>query len=306
LNGFSPLQLVAVGLVAAAILAVLLFRYIVGKPATEEVILGRYEIVLIKTGDVIRGIMSTAERIWQDIAFINSLNNLIPEKQFKTLRDNIHLYAIRDEATRAARDKTLLLSTASLAPETPGVRAIRSERILGTYANRYFAEGWGERIGTVGEWNIAYIYPRNLHSLRDEPLSQVKVSFDELKNLGELASHARRGALNISALREKDQLIEDISNRAKDMAADLRRAFDQRDLAWKGASRPDLRQYPPPPEPARRGLGPIWMYAVALIGGYFVGSNFFAQNFASAQQAGFVGAIVAVVALYFIQRRKLI
>jgi len=309
------MELAAISLIAAAAVVYGVIRYLNKLPPAEgEMVLGKIKIHLLTTGELVEGDYSPVEKRWYDMQFVASmLKTGLTESQFKTLRSVCKLYAVKDEATRLPFDKTLVISTAPLGPESPCVQPIRAEpRLgLGRPVNVVVAAGYGMRLGTIEEkWNGALFVPLNLSTFKLEEPQFGNVSGSEFKSLCntlfQTMVDSRRSKLNVSKVAESERFVEDVKTQNQNLLTENRGLADRLLLALKGASRPDLRQYPPQPEPPRRGVGPIWMYALALVGGYFAGSNFFAQNFASAQQAGFVGAIVAVVALYLIQRRKLI
>jgi len=317
LNGFfglSVTQLVLLIVIGGVATVYALIRLSEKKPATDEPIVGYTRFILLPNGEEVLGWTSLAEKIRRDTEYISKLvsNDAKTLAQFELFR-KCSWYGVRDEATSAIGDKTLILSTMPIGLGSAYSKAIHSQRSLilgGRPYNYLLVEGHGQRAAKFDEWNIAWIIPRDLSNpagALGTPDPKLFEQFNEMcKLLGESANFSRRATLNTSVLREKDQAISDRDARHAETMADFRKILDERDLALKGASRPDLRQYPPPAEPTRRGFGPIWMYGVALIAGYFVGSNFFAGNFASPEQAGFVVAIVALVTLYFIQRRKLI
>jgi len=299
LNGF-PFEYAVIGVGILAL--VLLYRFWTREPVTHEQILGKYEIILPYVGDKILGLMTKADRIWRDVAFINRMaaDQGLTEEQLNALR-RIYVYAVRDEATRSPRDKTLLFSTDPLGPESAYVKPIRWEQVLpGRFENVYFAEGYGERIGTIGDYNVAYIIPRNMQSLQDEPLKNFPVN--DIKNLGEMASYSRRAAINISEIQATKQQVEDRTATVDKLVKENLSLRDQVNMLKTMITKKPLRELPELAVEAA-GRGNLLWYIIAAVVGYFAGTNI-SQTFMEPQQLGFIGFIAAPAALYYFYFRR--
>ena len=301
----SPIQLGLALVGAAAIISYLLYRTIQRKAATQEEVLGTLQAYLLESGDLVAGVYSLAERIWTDIAFINRMaaERGLTEEQLKSLRRNMKFYGVRDKATRALRDRTLLMSTQSLAPESPYVKAIRSEELWpGKVVNVYMTAGPGERLGTVGDWNIAWISPLNVRNPSRQSEGST-ISFDGIKNLGELAAYSRQAAHNISEIKATKQQVEDRTDTVDKLVKENLSLRDQVNILKTVLAKKPLRQVPEVAVEAV-GRGNILWYAVAAVAGYFVGSNI-SQTFTEPQTLGTALFVAFPLALwYFFFRKK--
>jgi len=314
LNGFfglSVTQLVLLIVLGGVATVYALIRLSEKKAATDEPILGYMRFILLPNGEEVLGWTSLAEKMLRDTEIISKLasNNAKVLDQFQLFAKYCHAYGVRDEATSAIGDRTLVLSTMPIGIGSPYCRVIHSQRSLllgGRPYNYLVVEGYGHRVGKFDEWNVAWIIPRDLSNPTGPlgtPDPKAFEQYDEMcKLLGETANFSRRTVHRVSELHAKNQAIEDMRVTVDKLVADNLHLRDLNNMLKLILSKKGLREMAEVAVAAVAKSNILW-YLIAAVAGYFVGVSI-SQTMMEPQQLGFILFIAAPAALYYFYFRR--
>jgi len=314
LNGFfglSVTQLVLLIVIGGVATVYALIKLSEKRPATDEPVVAYVRYILLPSGEEVLGWTSLADKLLRNVAFTTKLTTgtNIRLDQFELISKYCHAYGVRDEATSAIGDKTLMFSTMPIGIGSPYCKVIHAERPLvlgGRPYNYLLVEGYGERAGKFEDWNVAWVIPRDLSNPTGALGTPDPKAFEQYnkmcKLLGEAATHSRRAARNISEIEAAKQQVEDRTATVDKLVKENLSLRDQVNTLKTILSKKPLHELPEVAVEAV-GKGNILWYIIVAVVGYFAGTNI-SQTFMEPQQLGFIGFIAAPAALYYFYFRR--
>ncbi|MEM3793338.1 MAG: hypothetical protein QXS76_00365, partial [Candidatus Bathyarchaeia archaeon] len=243
-----PIQFIyGVALFFAALIVIWIYSRL--KPATPETILGYYQIHILGMGEELCGLLTTAyDTIKQDFLEILAEGLGLDLKSLLDVLSQFHVYAMKEEERRLQARKTLILSTANIAPGQPYCDQTDAtfHFPFGWKANiRVFAEG--RDFGMMGEWNVVAIAPLNLASGKIK-----EANWSALQKVGELVAAVRPAALNIDRTIKAEERIRAMEKELIEAQQKLAEAEEEKALAMDAATRPSLETSALPTIPRAR------------------------------------------------------
>ena len=303
-----PLQPIHFVYGIALFFAALIFVWIYSrvKPATKETILGYYEIHILGMGEELCGLLTTAyDEIKRDFLEILANHLDLDLEELVKILSNFHIYAMKEEERRLTATKTLILSTANIAPGQP-----YCDQTDATFkfpfgwknAIRVFAEG--RDFGPVtDEWNLVAILPLNLRTGKfKEP------HWESLQKAGELVARIRPAALNVDRTVKAEERVRAMEEELREAQEKLAAVEEEKILAMDVAARPPLEPVEAPvPRSRTRIRTDLFPYALAAILMGFIGNMAFRSSLAGYHPyaPALAGAMLGV-AIYHIYKTRLL